>query len=163
MTVLVDDGSMVALLASTLVEKRPLTAITNSAAVLDGKRTEPAITLMAQGGIHSAKYSTFSGALAEGALSRLRADLAFVSTAAVAGCRAFHTDDEVVRTRRRMMIAAAQYCLLINHKRFGRSALHVLAGLTAFDVIITDAAPAPEERAALGRADINLTIARDEA
>lgn len=161
MTVMVNDGSMAALLASTLVDKRPLTVITNNAAVLDVLRTEPGITLIALGGIYSAKYNAFFGVVTEGALSRLRADLAFISTPAVAGCRAFHMDDEVVRTKRAMMNAAAQSCLLINHKRFGRSALHVLADLTEFDAIITDAAPAPEDRAAMDRAGIKLTIARD--
>lgn len=160
MTVLVNDGSMAASLAATLVDKRPLTVITNNAALLDALRAAPGITLIALGGIYSAKYNAYFGVVTEAALSRLRADLAFVSTPAVAGCRAFHMDDEVVRTKRAMMNAAAQTCLLINHKRFGRSALHVLADLTEFDAIITDAAPAPEDRAAMDRAGIRLTIAK---
>ena len=40
MTVMVNDGSMAALLTSTLVHKRPLTVITNNAAVLDLLRNE---------------------------------------------------------------------------------------------------------------------------
>lgn len=66
-----------------------------------------------------------------------------------------------MRTRRAMIDAATQSCLLINRKRFGRPALHVLADLTEFDALITDAAPAPEDRAAMDRAGIGLTIARE--
>ena len=52
------------------------------------------------------------------------------------GLQAFHMDDAVVRAKRAMMAAAHRSCLLVNHQRFGRSALHVLADLTEFDAII---------------------------
>jgi len=161
MTVMINDGSMAALLAETLVEKRPLTIITNNAAVIDRMRAEPGITLIALGGVFSPKFNGFFGIVTEQALSRLRADLAFISSPAVAEGQAFHMDDAVVRTKRAMMAAAARGCLLVNHSRFGRSALHVLADLAEFQTIITDAEPDPDQRAALERAGLRLTIARD--
>lgn len=160
MTVLVNDGSMAALLGAALVDKRPLTIITNNAAVIDVLRTETGITLIALGGVFNVRFNAFFGMVTEHALSRLRADIAFISTPAVAGLQAFHMDDAVVRTKRAMMTAAARSCLLVNHARFGRSALHVLADLSEFDAIITDAPPAPEDRAATDRAGIVLTIAK---
>lgn len=161
MTVLVNDGSMAALLGVALAEKRPLTIMTNNAAIQERMKGEPGITLIALGGVYSAKFNAYFGLLTEAALAGLRADIAFISAPAVAGLQAFHMDDAVVRTKRAMIAAARKTCLLINHARFGRTALHVLADLTDFDTIITDAAPAPEERAALDRAGITLTIARD--
>ena len=50
MTVMINDGSMAALLGSALVDKRPLTVITNNAAVIDDLKDEPGITLIALGG-----------------------------------------------------------------------------------------------------------------
>lgn len=161
MTIIINDGSMAALLGEAVVERRPLTVITNNAAIIDRLKGEAGITLIALGGIFNAKFNGFFGIVTENALSRLRADIAFVSAPAVSGLRAFHMDDAVVRTKRMMMEAAARTCLLINHQRFGRSALHVLADLTDFDTIITDDAPAPESRAALDRAGITLNIAKD--
>ncbi len=161
MTVMINDGSMAALLGASLVDKRPLTVITNNAAILDLLKNEAGITLIALGGVFSAKFNGFFGVVTEGALARLRADIAFISSPAVSGLQAFHMDDAVVRAKRAMMAASARCCLLINHARFGRSALHVLADLTEFDTIITDDAPAPEDRAALDRAGIALTIAKD--
>lgn len=161
MTVMVNDGSMAAVLARALVDKRPLTVITNNAAVLDRLRDEPGITLIGLGGVFSGKYNAFFGGVTESALSRLRADIAFISTPAVAGGRAFHMDDDVVRSKRAMMDAAAQSCLLINHSRFGRSALHLLADLREFAAIITDAPPDPQEQAAIQRAGVTLTIAQE--
>ncbi|TBN41166.1 DeoR/GlpR transcriptional regulator [Paracoccus subflavus] len=161
MTVMVNDGSMAALLGASLSDKAPLTVITNNAAVIDRLKDAPRMTLIALGGTYSPKFNGFFGVVTEDALSRLRADLAFISTPAVAGRRAFHMDDAAVRAKRAMMGAADRSVLLVNHTRFGRSALHALADLSAFDAIITDAAPAPEDRAAIDRAGLRLTIARD--
>lgn len=161
MTVMVNDGSMAALLGGNLTEHAPLTVITNNAAVIERLKDAPRLTLIALGGIYSAKFNGFFGMVTEGALAGLRADLAFISTPAVAGLQAFHMDDNAVRAKRAMMQAAERSVLLVNHARFGRSALHALADLSDFDAIITDASPAPEDRAAIDRAEIALTIARD--
>ena len=97
------------------------------------------------------------------ALSRLRADLAFISSPAVNGLSVFHMDADVVRTKRAMMAAAGQSCLLVNHKRFGTAALHLLADLTEFQTIITDDDPGAEARTALAQAGLSLTIATEAA
>ncbi len=161
MTVMVNDGSMAALLGAQLAEKAPLSVITNNVAVIDKLKDAPRITLIALGGVFSAKFNGFFGVVTEGTLSRLRADLAFISTPAVAGLQAFHMDEAAVRTKRAMMTCAERSVLLVNHRRFGRTALHVMAELAEFDTIITDAEPAPGERAATDRAGIALTIAKD--
>nr|WP_281390456.1 DeoR/GlpR family DNA-binding transcription regulator [Paracoccus amoyensis] len=161
MTVMVNDGSMAALLGARLADKPPLTVITNNMAVIDRLKDAPRITLIALGGAFSAKFNGFFGVVTEQALSRLRADLAFISAPAVSGLQAFHMDDAVVRTKQAMIRAANRAVLLVNHQRFGRSALNVLADLNDFDTIITDAAPSPETGAAIKRAGLRLTIAKD--
>jgi len=161
MTVMINDGSMAAVLGAVLENKRPVTVITNNGAIIDRMRGVPGITLIALGGVFSPKFNGFFGVVTENALSRLRADVAFISAPAVSGTIAFHMDDTVVRAKRAMMAAAERRCLLVNHQRFGRSALHLLAELSDFDTIITDAPPAPQERATLERAGIAITVARD--
>ncbi|WP_111559025.1 DeoR/GlpR family DNA-binding transcription regulator [Paracoccus sediminilitoris] len=161
MTVMVNDGSMAALLGGSLVEKGPLTVITNNAAVIDRLKGAPRITLIALGGVFSAKFNGFFGMVTEDSLSRLRADIAFISAPAVLGLQAFHMDDNAVRTKRAMMAVADRRVLLVNHQRFGRSALQSLARLTDFDTIITDAMPASDALVHLDRAGIGLTIAKD--
>jgi len=61
-----------------------------------------------------------------------------------------------------MIASADRACLLVNHQRFGRNALHVLADLADFHTIITDAPPAPEARAPIDRAGLALTIAAEQ-
>jgi DeoR/GlpR family transcriptional regulator of sugar metabolism len=161
MTIIINDGSMASVLGGAVEEKRPLTVITNNGAIIDRLRGAAGVSLIALGGVFSAKFNGYFGIVTENALSSLRADVAFVSAPAVSGLSAFHMDDNVVRTKQAMMRAAQQSCLLVHHSRFGRSALHKLAELDDFDAIITDGAPEPETRAAIDRAGIAITIARD--
>ncbi|MBC2885264.1 DeoR/GlpR transcriptional regulator [Ochrobactrum sp. CM-21-5] len=161
MTVMINDGSMAAVLGGLLLEKRPLTVITNNAVIIDILKSESGINLIALGGVFSAKFNAFFGILTEEALSHLSADIAFVSSPAVSGRRVYHMDENVVRTKRAMTSSAARTCLLVNHQRFGRPALHVMADLGDFDAIITDSSPGTSVLAELEQAGIKLTIADD--
>lgn len=158
MTVMINDGSMASILGQMTVAKRPLTVITNNAAVIDALRGEAGMTVIALGGVYSAKFNAYLGKVTEDALANLRADIAFISSPAVSGLEVFHMDDSVVRTKRAMMAQAQTCCLLVNHARFGQAALHRLAALSEFDHIITDNPPAPEARDALSDAGLVLTI-----
>ncbi|MDK4739902.1 DeoR/GlpR family DNA-binding transcription regulator [Rhizobium sp. CNPSo 3464] len=159
MTVMVNDGSMAAVLGEMLLQKRPLTLITNNAAIIERLKNESGITLIALGGIYSPKFNAFLGVVTEEALFRLRADIAFISTPAVSGTLAYHMDDNVVRAKRAMIASASKTCLLVNHQRIGHTALHVMADLADFDTIITDDTPEPAALKQLERANITLTIA----
>lgn len=159
MTIIINDGSMAAVLGEILLQKRPLTLITNNAAIIERVKGESGLSLIALGGLYSPKFNAFLGVITEEALSRLRADIAFISTPAVSGNLAYHMDDNVIRAKRAMIASARRTCLLVNHQRFGRTALHVLAELADFDTIITDNAPEPAALAELQDAGITLTIA----
>ncbi|PWL33426.1 DeoR/GlpR family DNA-binding transcription regulator [Marivita sp. XM-24bin2] len=159
MTVMINDGSMAAILGRKLVVKRPLTVITNNATIIDALRAETGITLIALGGVYSSKFNAFLGKVTEDALAHLRADIAFVSSPAVSGLEVYHMDDDVLRAKRAMMRQAASRVLLVNHARFGHAALHRLAALSEFDHIITDKPPDSAARADLDAAGLTLTIA----
>ncbi|TDH39073.1 DeoR/GlpR transcriptional regulator [Pseudohoeflea suaedae] len=164
MTVMINDGSMAALLGERLKAKRPLTVITNNAAVIDALKSEAGITLIALGGIYSPKFNAFLGKVTEESLSGLRADIAFISTPAVAGLEVFHMDEQVLRTKRQMMDRARARCLVVNHSRFGHAALYRLGALAEFDHIITDDRPDAETMRLFRENGLPLTLAgKDEA
>lgn len=163
MTVMINDGSMAAVLGRDCIAKRPLTVITNNGAVIDALKTEHGITLIALGGVYNSKYNAFLGKVTEDTLARLRADIAFISTPAVSGLEVYHMDDEVLRSKRAMMDQAQRRCLLVNHSRFGQAALHRLASLQEFDHIITDSPPSSEHREVLERAGLTLTLSDRKA
>lgn len=160
-SVIVNDGSMAAVLGAMLVEKRPLSVITNNFAVMEALKGERGITLIGLGGSYSAKYNGFFGIATEESLARLRVDIAFISSPAVAGVMSYHMDDTVVRAKRAMMRAAGRSVLLVGHQRFGHAALHAMAGLEEFDAIVTDADPGCEALREAREAGIGVTIARD--
>jgi DeoR/GlpR family transcriptional regulator of sugar metabolism len=147
MTVMINDGSMAAMLGDVLARKRPLTIITNNAAIIDRNKAESGAMLIAVGGVYSAKFNAYFGIVAEEALARLRADIAFVSAPAASGRLAYHMDETVVRSKRAMIASSRQSCLMVNSRRFGHTALHVLADLNDFGTIISDK-PLPHETAA---------------
>jgi DeoR/GlpR family transcriptional regulator of sugar metabolism len=159
MTVMVNDGSMAAVLGEALMNKRPLTVITNNAAVIERLKDESGITLIALGGVYSAKFNAFFGVVTEEALARLRADIAFISTPGVAAGQAYHMDDNVVRTKRAMMASSSRRYLLVNHERIGHTALHVLADLGEFDAMITNHQPDVQALEDIEKTGVALTIA----
>lgn len=159
MSVMINDGSMAAVLGEVLLQKRPLTVITNNAAIMERVKAESGLTLIALGGTYSPKFNGYFGLVTEEALARLRCDIAFVSAPAASGRLAYHMDEAVIRTKRAMIASAGRSCLLINSRRFGHTALHVLAELGEFDVIVSDRALPEESAAALERADTVIRIA----
>ncbi|GAB1583776.1 DeoR/GlpR family DNA-binding transcription regulator [Phyllobacterium phragmitis] len=162
MTIIVNDGSMAAVFGEMLLAKRPLTIVTNNAAIMERVKGENGIRLIALGGVYSPKFNAYLGIMTEEALSRLRADIAFVSAPAASGRYAYHMDEDVVRTKRAMMKSSRQTCLLINSRRFGHTALHVLGDLSEFSTIVSDK-PLPEEvLAELAHAGTTIKIASRE-
>ncbi|WP_319568894.1 DeoR/GlpR family DNA-binding transcription regulator [Cohaesibacter marisflavi] len=159
MTVMVNDGSMAAFLGKYLPRKRPLTVITNNAAILDSLRAESGIKMISLGGSYSSKFNAYFGSLTETCLANLRADISFISTPAISGLEVFHMDDVVVKSKRAMMRSGTKCCLLVNHARFDHTALHKLADLEEFDHIITDTAPSAGALSAIEGAGLSLTIA----
>lgn len=158
MTIIINDGSMASVLGSMLITKRPLTVITNNAAIIDALRNQNGIYLIALGGNYSPKFNGFFGLLTEQNLANLRADIAFLSSPAVTGNNVFHMDGEVVRTKRAMLSAATKSCLMVNHSRFDHVALHLLANLEEFDWVIADQNPSESVVAGLKESGISLTV-----
>ncbi|WP_377289853.1 DeoR/GlpR family DNA-binding transcription regulator [Rhizobium sp. SG2393] len=144
--VLIDDGSTAGGVAAFLKDIRPLTVITNNLGVVDALCGTPGIEVICLGGQYSKKFHGFFGIVTEEALAALRADIAFLSTSAVHGVTAFHQDQEVVQAKRRMMASATRTVLMVNHGKFGRSAIHLYTPLAAFDTVLTGA-ELPERQA----------------
>lgn len=158
MTIMIADGTTAAALGAILPERRPLTAITNNAAVIDNLRNENGINLISLGGRYSAKYNGYFGVLTEQSLASLRADIAFITAPALSGTQIFHMDGDVVRTKQAMLRAAAKSCLLVLHRQFDRVALHMFADLMAFDWIIADRLPDQQVCDELAGRGIKLTL-----
>lgn len=155
--IIIDDGSTAGALADAIHDIRPLTVITNNLGVIGKLAPVPGICVISLGGQYSKKFNGFFGITTEEALKSLRADAAFLSSSAIHGASAFHQDQEVVQTKRQMMKSAARAYLLVDHGKFGKSALHFLTGLDGFDAVLTGTEIAPAYESDLLEAGIKLT------
>ena len=161
-SVMIDDGSTSQTIAPFLIERRPLTVITNNLALITGLAGVAGMELIALGGTYSKKFNGFFGVLTEKALSGLRADAAIMSSSSIEGRTAFHQDQEVLEVKRRMIASSARRYLMADHRKFGRTALHLLSDLGAFDAVITTRALDPGAAEALRTGGIRLHFAGKE-
>jgi DeoR/GlpR family transcriptional regulator of sugar metabolism len=136
--VLIDESTTGLMLARLLPERGPLTVISNSLLVMQELRAARDIKLIVLGGDYWPRHEAFCGLACEAAVSALRADVLFMSTTAISGGVAYQPDQDMAIAKRAMIAAAAQRILLVDHTKFGRVALHRLAPLTDFDLILTD-------------------------
>ena len=136
--VLIDESTTGLALARLLPARVPLTVITNSLSVMQELRSVRDIKLIVLGGDYWPRHEAFCGLACEAAVSALRADVLFMSTTAISGGVAYQPDQDMAIAKRAMIAAAGRRVLLVDHSKFGRVALHRLAPLTAFDLVMTD-------------------------
>ena len=136
--VLLDDATTTLALARLLPEIAPLTVITNSRPAIDLLYAEPEIRLIVLGGEYFSSHDSFMGVLCEDALASVRADVLFMSTSAVSHGVAWHQEQVTVSAKRAMLRAAGRRVLLIDHNKLDKTALHQLAPLTDFDLVVVD-------------------------
>ena len=112
--------------------------ITNYLATIQLLHNAPGIRLIVLGGEYFPSHDSFLGIVCEDAIASLRADVFFMSTSAVCNGIAYHQEQEIVAVKRAMLRAAARSILLIDHSKLGKTALHQLAPLSAFDLVVVD-------------------------
>lgn len=161
--IILDDSSTAGTLAPLLAASGPLTVLTNSLVATNHLAEAEGIDLICLGGRFHPTYQAFIGPICERAVAELRANTMFCSASAVSGTTCFVQDAQVTQVKQAMMAAAVRRILLVDHGKFGKVALNVLADLTAFDlVLVTDGLP-PADRRALEQSGVNLSVVRTKA
>lgn len=133
-----DDSTTVLQMIPHLAQRVPLTAITNSLTLMNALKATPDISLLGLGGQFHSWCNAFMGPVTTAEIRRLRADLVFMSMAAITDGLAFHQSPEMVETKRAMFDSAARRILLADHTKFARRALHSMCPLRDFDLVIVD-------------------------
>lgn len=160
-SIMIDDGSTSRTIVPYLLDKRPLTVITNNLSIIEELSEQNGINLIALGGSYTRKFNGFFGVLTHNALGALRADLALVSTSAIQHSTAFHQDQEVLAIKRQMVQASAASYLMVDHQKFGKTALHLFSELNEFDGVITSSDIDPEVADTLRREGIPLYLSEE--
>ncbi len=144
MAIMLDDSTSALTLAKLLGDITPLIVITNFLEVIRLATTWHGTRVIALGGEYNPNHDSFLGVSCVEALSTLRVDLLFASTSTVSGGFVYHQEQEIVLVKRAMLNAAASKVLLADHTKLGRLALHRVAPLDSFDVVITDSGASEE-------------------
>lgn len=134
-----DDSTTTLHLVQHLESKAPLTVITNVLTIMNQLAGVQGVTLLALGGEYYNWCSAFMGGMTRQAIERLRPDVSIMSTPAITGDIVYHQMLETVDTKRAMLNSSKKRILLVDHTKFEKRALHRLAHLTEFDVVIVDA------------------------
>lgn len=138
MAIMLDDSTSALALAKLLGDVSPLIVITNFLEVIRLATAWSGTRVIALGGEYNTAHDSFLGVPCVEALSNLRVDMLFTSTSTVSGGYVYHQEQEIVLVKRAMLNAAARKVLLVDHAKLGRLALHRLAPLENFDIVITD-------------------------
>ncbi|OCP19359.1 MULTISPECIES: DeoR/GlpR family DNA-binding transcription regulator [unclassified Ensifer] len=156
--IMLDDSSTASALAPLLPVARPLTVITNSYVSASKLIDIDDVELICLGGRYHRTYNAYIGITCEKAIASLRANVLFCSASAVDGVTAFIQDAAVTKVKQAMMASSSRRILLLDHSKFGRVALNVLADLTDFDVVLTTDGINDDHRRRLLEAGVNLQI-----
>lgn len=135
-----DDSTTVLQMVPHLPTRVPLTAITNSLTLMNALKETRGLTLLGLGGHFHNWCNAFMGPATTAEIRRLRADLVFLSMAAITDDMVFHQSPEMVETKRAMFDSAARRILLADHTKFERRALHAMCALDDFDTVVVDQA-----------------------
>jgi DeoR/GlpR family transcriptional regulator of sugar metabolism len=157
--IFLDDSTTVLHMAKLLQDKAPLTVITNVLTLMNELNGARGISLLALGGTYYNWCSAFMGRMTNDAIQKLRADTFIMSTSAITDDVCFHQTLETVDTKRAMFDAAATRILLVDHTKFEKRALHALAHLTEFDLVIVDWLTRQEDISRLREQGVRVVIA----
>ena len=157
--IVIDDSTTTFAMAPLLIERAPLTVITNYLPLMNELVAQQRVTLVGLSGQYHPWARAFLGRMTNEALRHLRADLAVMSTSAVTDGVSYHQFCETVDTKNAMLASARTSVLLVDHTKFARHALHAQAPLTAFDHVVVDGLTDPDCVTDLRARGVNVTVA----
>jgi len=158
-TVMIDIGTTTLQVARHL-RGRSLTVVTTNLAVYEELLPEPDIELVLPGGAVRRNYLSLVGMLAEDALRRLRADIAFLGTSGIdADLSVWDTTMVEVPIKRAMIAASKRTVLLADAEKFGMDAMVRVCEASELDAIVTDERVPTERREALDEAGVEVIVA----
>lgn len=156
--IFLDEASTLLPLVRMLPSAAPLTVITNFLPILNELTAYKNIHLITLGGEYLPRFDTFTGLLTERTMASMRADLYITSTTAIFNGIAYHPDQQVVRIKQAMIAHSGRQYMLLDHTKFGKTALHEVAPLNVFECVIVDDEVAPHHVTQLETLGVKLKI-----
>lgn len=157
--VILDDSTTGLMLAQRLTALQPLTVITNFGRVIKKLEGRQGITLITTGGEYFQLCDAYRGAITLNALHNLHADTYFMSTPAITNGMCYHPHQDLILVKKAMFNAARRRVLIVDHTKFQRTALHAMAAIEDFDVVIVDSGIDPSDLQMLHQTGVEVAVA----
>ena len=156
--VALDDSTTVAAMCPYLAARKPSAVITHSLGVMHRLSQEnPEITMVGLGGQYYPETDSFLGAVVVDQISRVFADVAFISTTSLKNTALYHPDAEAALTKRAVAMMGDRKVLLVDSSKFEvKSGLYHVVDLAVFDDVVVEADLPAEHRAQLERLDLTV-------
>ncbi len=153
-----DAGTTAMALAHYITNFSDLTVVTNDLEVAHFLLKESNVQLIHVGGMIRRKNNSSVGLLAAKTISALNMDYAFI-TCSSWDMRGITTPDpDKVSVKEAALKSSINKVLICDASKFGKIAAYSVAGLNAFDVIITNKAIPAEVKSAVTNMGVHLTL-----
>jgi DeoR/GlpR family transcriptional regulator of sugar metabolism len=152
-----DDSTTVAAMFAHVAGRRPSAVITHSLGLMHRMAQEhPKITLVGLGGQYYPETDSFLGAVVVDQISRVSADIVFVSTTSLKSHALFHPDAEAALTKRALIEIAARKVLVLDATKFEINGLYHVVDLSIFDDVVVEAGLSAGQRSQLEQLDLTV-------
>ncbi len=158
-TLFLDAGTTTIELARHLRDRKGLTVITNSVRILAALAEAPGVSLIGIGGSVYGGAWSFVGPLAEAALRRFNADLAFMGITSVSLSHGLTEVNYFEAAVKGLMVQRAQRVVLVaDHSKFEKVSPVTVASLKEVHTIISDGLVDPALAARYREAGVELLL-----
>ncbi|WP_020668375.1 DeoR/GlpR family DNA-binding transcription regulator [Amycolatopsis nigrescens] len=147
-TVFLDDSTTLFPLARRLAGLERLVVITNSLEITRILGPSDGIEVLLLGGRYT-EFDSCAGPDTVAALARTRAEIGFVSAAAIAGGRLYHPVRDYAELKEAALRMANRNVLVADRSKFGKTATHAYGDVSGYDLVIAEEATPQEELAAM--------------
>lgn len=161
MSIMMDNSTSVLSLARMLMGFNGLTVITYFQEIIN-ELSRPAyhVSLVCTGGELDRTHWCYRGPIVEATLNELHVPIAFISTAAVTPrLGIMHPYSDESRRKQCIIQAADEVILLVDHSKFEKTALNIVAPLSKIKHVVTDRELDPESTQQIIDQGVELHIA----
>jgi len=158
--VILDTGTTTLEIARQLMERRNVTVITTSLAIVSALQFAAGVRIVLLGGFLRGGSPDLHGPLTEQNVETFRADVAFMGADAVDLDGNTYADDlQVVNLDRKMAASAARVIVVADSGKFGRTGMCRVFGPGDYDSIVSDSGLGKDVLKRLARKGVHVNIA----
>jgi DeoR family ulaG and ulaABCDEF operon transcriptional repressor len=137
-----------------------LQVLTNSLHIVSALLGQPGTRLIVPGGSVFPEQNIILSAVGDDLMPRFHAPKLFMGAASIGPQGVMQADVVLVAAERRLIERAEKLILLVDHSKFTRSSGNVVCGLDEVDIVVSDPGLSPAAAEMLGKAGVEVVIAR---